>query len=184
MKFLNRKSIPLSILEMGLLLFGKVLTAHGLSGEVKILPFSREFGNLFGLKRVFIQKKGEQLPCEFKIMERVFQRNCAILKLQGINSAEYAEELKGCTVMVDTSELLELEEDEYYWYQLIGLGVYTTQGTYVGRVENLIDRVQQSLLVIKKGEKEFLVPMVDSIVEEISLENSRIIICPIEGLLD
>jgi 16S rRNA processing protein RimM len=169
---------------MGYVPFGKVLKVHGLSGEVKILPFSREFDSLSGLERLFIQKRRDQSPCEFKIIRRGFQKNYAIVELQGVKSVADAEELRGCTVMVDTSDLLELEEDEYYWYQLIGLGVYTTQGIYLGRVENLMDRVHQSLLIIKKGQKEFLIPMVDSIIKEINLEDSRILVSPIKGLLD
>jgi 16S rRNA processing protein RimM len=86
--------------------------------------------------------------------------------------------------MVDTSDLLEPEEGEYYWFQLIGLEVYTTDGLYVGRVESLMDRIPQSLLVVKKGKKESLIPMVDSIVKEISLKDSRIVVSPIKGLTD
>lgn len=169
---------------MGLIPFGKVLKAHGLSGEVNVVPFSREFHNLIRLERVFIQRKLDESPCEFKIIRRGFQKNFAIVELQGVKSIEDAEELRGCTVMVDTSDLLEPEEDEYYWFQLRGLRVYSTQGIYLGIVENVMDSVQQSLLIIKKGQKEFLVPMVDSIVKEINLEDSLIVVSPIKGLLD
>jgi len=169
---------------MGIIPFGRVLKAHGLSGEVKIFPFSREFHNLSRLKRVFIQKKQDERPSEFKIIRRGFYKGSAVVKLQGIDSMDAAEGLRGCLVMVDTSDLLEPEENEYYWFQLIGLEVYTTNEIYMGRVESLMDRVSQSLLVVKKGKKEFLIPMVDSIVKEINLKDSRIVISPIKGLTD
>ncbi|HXG30051.1 MAG TPA: ribosome maturation factor RimM [Thermodesulfobacteriota bacterium] len=169
---------------MGIIPFGRVLKVHGLSGEVRIFPFSREFHNLSRLKRVFIQRKQDERPSEFKIIRRGSCKGSAIVKLQGIDSIDAAEGLRGCLVMVDTSDLLEPEEGEYYWFQLIGLEVYTTDGLYVGRVESLMDRVSQSLLVVKKGKKESLIPMVDSIVKEISLKDSRIVVSPIKGLTD
>jgi len=169
---------------MGLIPFGKVLNVHGLSGGIKIVPFSNEFYNFFSIKRLFIHLVQDELPREFKISKRRFHKNCALVELQGIKSRTDAERLKGCTVMVDSSDLLETENDEYYWFQLIGLRVCTINGEYVGRVENLMDRVQQSLIIVKKGEKEFLIPLVDSIVKEINLEDSLIVISPITGLLD
>ncbi|HSE83539.1 MAG TPA: ribosome maturation factor RimM, partial [Thermodesulfobacteriota bacterium] len=78
----------------------------------------------------------------------------------------------------------ETDENEYYWFQLIGLNVYTTDGGYVGKVVNLIDREPQSLLIVKDREREYLVPMIDTIIKQINLENSQIVISPIEGLLD
>jgi 16S rRNA processing protein RimM len=169
---------------MGLIPFGRVLKIHGLSGEVKILPFSRGFDNLSRLERVFIQKKRDEKPCEFRIIRRRFHKEFAIVELQGIDSVDAAEELQGCLIMVETSDLLKLEEDEYYWFQLIGLKVYTNEGEYIGKVENLIDRAPQSLLVVKKKEKEFLIPMVDAIIKEINLEESKVVITPVRGLLD
>lgn len=169
---------------MSLLPFGRVVKAHGLSGEVKILPFSREVENLSKIKRLFIQIKQDEEPCEFNIVRRSLVKGSGILELEGINSVDAAEKLRGGLVLVETSDLLDTDEDEYYWFQLIGLSVYTTDGKYVGKVDNLIDREPQSLLVVKDNEREYLIPMIDTIVKQINLENSQIVISPIEGLLD
>ncbi len=169
---------------MGLLPFGRVVKTHGLSGEVKILPFSREFENLSRIKRLFIQIKQDEEPREFNIVQRNLQKGSGILELEGVNSVGAAESLRGCLVLVETSDLSETDEDEYYWFQLIGLNVYTTDGGYVGKVDNLIDREPQSLLIVKDKEREYLIPMIDTIIKQINLENSQIVISPIEGLLD
>jgi 16S rRNA processing protein RimM len=141
----------------------------------KISPESR--GSLYKGKKT---KK----PLELKIVRRKLAKGSGVVELEGVNSADAAEKLRGCLVMVEASQLLETEEDEYYWFQLIGLKVYTTQGIYIGEVESLIDRASQSLLVVKYKEEEHLIPMVDAIVKEINLGNSQIVISPIEGLLD
>lgn len=169
---------------MGLLPFGRVVKTHGLSGEVKILPFSREFENLSRIKRLFIQVKQDEEPREFNIVRRSLEKGSGILELEGVNSVDVAENLRGCLVLIECSDLPETDEDEYYWFQLIGLRVYTTDGGYIGKVVNLIDREPQSLLIVKDGEREHLIPMIDTIIKGINLENSQIVISPIEGLLD
>ncbi|MER3446147.1 MAG: 16S rRNA processing protein RimM [Candidatus Dadabacteria bacterium] len=169
---------------MGLIPFGRISKAHGLLGELRVHPFSRQLENLSRLERIFIQKCGEEKPQEFKVIRRRLEKESAIIGLEGIRSVDDAEKFRGCSVMVDTSDLVQTEEDEYYWFQLIGLMVYTTDGGYVGRVENLIDRAPQSLLVVKEDEKEFLIPMIDALVKEINLKDSRIVISPLSGLLD
>jgi 16S rRNA processing protein RimM len=170
--------------EFGLIPFGRVSKTHGLSGEVRILPFSRSLENLSRLERVFIKTKRKEKPHEYKIIRRRLEEHSAIVELEGINSVDAAEDLRGCIVMVEPSQLSETDENEYYWFQLIGLGVYTTDGRYLGRVEDLIDRAPQSLLVVKEDRKERLIPMIETIVREINLEDSRIIIFPMKGLLD
>jgi 16S rRNA processing protein RimM len=169
---------------MGLIPFGKISKPHGLSGELRIHPFSRQLENLSRLERIFIQKVGKEKPQEFTIIQRRLDKKSAIVELEGVKSVDDAEKLRGCSVMVDISDLADTEEGEYYWFQLIGLKVYTTEGGYLGLVENLIDRTSQSLLVVKEGEKEFLIPMIDTVVKEINLKDSRIVVSPLSGLLD
>ncbi|MGQ0793097.1 MAG: ribosome maturation factor RimM [Deltaproteobacteria bacterium] len=169
---------------MGLIHFGKVVKVHGLSGGIKLFPFSRQFDNLARLKRVFILTEPEGEPVEFRITSSSIQKTSAVVRLEGVDSLNVASALEGCAVMVDSSDLMETEEGEYYWFQLIGLEVYTDAGEYVGRVENLIDRPPQSLLTVKRGGREFLIPMVDAIIKEVNLADSKIVVIPIAGLLD
>ncbi len=182
MRFLNRK--PFKKAEFGLIPFGRVSKTHGLSGGVRIFPFSRRLENLSRLERIFIQKKVKEKPLEFKIVRRRLEEDSAIVELEGVKSVDAAEKLKGCVVFVEVSDLPETEEDEYYWFQLIGLRVYTTEGKYLGRVDDLIERASQSLLVVKDERKEHLIPMINTIVREINLEDTRIVIFPLKGLLD
>lgn len=169
---------------MGLIPFGKVVKVRRFRGGIKILPFSRELYNLSRLERVFIQKKQGEEPEEYKILGKVFEKDSAVVDIEGVTTLDLAREFTGCLVMVDTSDLIQPEENEYYWFQLIGLEAYTTEGVYIGRVKTLMDRTWQGLLVVENKKKEFLVPMVDSIVKEISLKDSRITILPIKGLID
>ncbi len=169
---------------MELLPLGKILKTRGIKGEVKFFPFSGQVDSIINLKRLFIQKKGEEKPKEFKVVRLRSHNKSHFIELKGISTIEDANELRGSTVLIEKSDLPQLREDEYYWFQLIGIKVYTNDGEYLGKIENLMDREPQSLLVVRHNDKEILIPMIDSIIEEINLKKSKVIITPIDGLVD
>jgi 16S rRNA processing protein RimM len=169
---------------MGLISFGKISKVHGLSGEVRFIPFSRQLDNISTLERIFIVKTPGSSPVELIITKSRVHKHTAVLKIQGIDSIEDAEKLVGTVIHVEMSDLEELDDDEYYWFDLIGLKAYTEEGQYIGEVKDLIDRSLQSLLVVKDDKKEYLIPLTEPIVKEVNLKQSKIIITPIEGLLD
>jgi len=168
---------------MGLIAYGKITKAHGLSGGLKLLPFSRLPENLNSITRIFIDSPGNRRPEPFSLEECRFEKGSAVIRLEGIDSIEEAEKLIGREVYIEKSDLPELGEGEFYWFDLIGLDVYTEDGRYAGKVESLIDRALQSVLVVRDGEKEALIPLSEPIIKEINLNESKIIISPVEGLL-
>jgi 16S rRNA processing protein RimM len=169
---------------MGLIAFGKISKVHGLAGEVKFLPFSGQLDNISTLERIIVYKLPGGPPLELKIIKRSFHKGSAILKLEGVNSIDDARMLVGNHVYIEASDLRVLDDDEFYWFDLIGLETFTDDGQYIGVVDSLIDRSLQSLLVVKNNSKEYLIPLTEPIVKDIDLEQSKIIISPINGLLD
>jgi len=167
-----------------LLPFGKILKARGIKGEVKFFPFSGQMDSIIDLSRVFIQKRGEEKAKEFKIVRLRSHNKSHFIELNGIRTIEDANELRGSTILIEKSDLPQLNEDEFYWFQLIGIKVYTNDGEYVGQIENLMDRDPQSILIVKHNDKETLIPMIDSIIDEINLKEEKVIITPIEGLIE
>jgi 16S rRNA processing protein RimM len=167
-----------------LLPLGKISKPHGLNGEVRVFLYSGNVDSITRLNRLFIYKKEDEKPVELKISKLRIQNKTTIIGFEGIKTIEEASELRGSIVMVNKCDLPEPKEDEYYWFQLIGLNVVTKEGNFIGTVKNLIDREPQALLVVENDEKEFLIPLVDTIIEGIKLEESEVIITPIEGLFD
>lgn len=167
-----------------LLPVGKISKPHGLKGEVKVFLYGGKLDSITKLNSLFIRKKEDEKPVELKISHLRIQNNTTIIGLEGINTTEEASVLRGAIVLVDKSDLPETQEDEFYWFQLIGLNVVTAEGNYIGTVKNLIDREPQALLVVGNDEKEFLIPMVDTFIQGVKLDESEVIITPIEGLFD
>jgi len=168
---------------MGLINYGKITRPHGLKGEVVLVPFSRRPDSLPGINYIYIDRKDSGEPEMLAVSACRLQKGAAVVKLKGVDSIDDAEELRGAAVLVDTDDLEGLEEDEYYWFELIGLGVYSEDGAFVGKVEDLIDRAEQSVLVVRYGGVETLIPLAEPIIKEIDLESSKIVITPMDGLL-
>lgn len=164
--------------------FGKITKTHGLSGEVRLQPLSRRSHNLILLERIFITGTKDSEPTEIKIIKAREHKDSAIVRLEGIGSIAEAEQLVNMEVYVEDGDLEDLEEDEYYWFELIGLEVYTDGGDYIGKVEDLMDRSFQSILIIRNEEKEVLIPLTEPFIDEIDLDKARIVISPIDGLIE
>jgi 16S rRNA processing protein RimM len=169
---------------MAIIEYGKVLRPHGIHGEVKVIVFGGELEDLSAIERLVVVcgLGGEQR--ELQIEGVKYRADGAIVKFGGVDSKEQAESLRGVTLFVDTEELPEAEEGEYYWHELIGLGVYDEEGRRLGTVRGLLDRASQSLLVVAGDFGEFYVPMVEVFIKEVNLKESRIVIHLLPGLID
>ena len=97
-----------------------------------------------------------------------------VAKLADIDDRDQARELAGADIVVDRSQLPVLAEDEYYWHDLIGLGVVTRDGNELGRVSGLMQTGTNDVLVVS-GERERLIPFIrEQVVLAVDAEARRI----------
>ncbi len=110
-------------------------------------------------------------------------KNIFLMRLEGLNSRDDAEQFREAEIFI-RKESLAREEGEYYWYELLGLEAYLDTGEYLGRIKHIISAGSNDVYVIQEGGRELLIPATHEVVREIDLENRKIIISPMEGLLD
>lgn len=161
---------------------GRILKQTGLKGELKILPLTFYPDRFYQLSRVHIRL--EEGMREFDIENFRSSGGSSVLKLNGINSREDAEMLPGRELMIPEGESPELPEDTYYYYQLIGLNVYTDDGKYLGDVTDIIETGGNDVYVVQGNGQEYLLPAIRDVVKDVNIESKRIIITPFEGLLE
>ncbi|MGA1875466.1 MAG: ribosome maturation factor RimM [bacterium] len=162
---------------------GKIINTHGTRGEVKVYPLTDFPERYRSLKEVFLTTTAPE--SESLVIDKVrFQKGLIILKLRGYNTIDEAERLKGCAIGIPEDQVWPLGEDEYYYFQIIGLKVYTEAGLFLGTVESIFPTGSNDVYVVKKDRKEYLIPATKEVIREINLEAKRIIIHPREGLLD
>lgn len=105
-----------------------------------------------------------------------------LLKLGGYEGREQAATLRGKLIYVPLEEAMPLEEDEYYLYQVLGLQVWTTEGEFLGRVDEVLSTGCNDVYLVSDGDQEVLIPAISSVVKEVDLDGGRLIVRLMEGL--
>jgi 16S rRNA processing protein RimM len=167
-----------------LIAVAKTVRTRGLRGEL-VADLLTDFPERFdGLEQVIaVGPNGERLPLELE--NHWFQEKRIILKFAGYDSIDQAKQLIGFEVTVPEVDCVELEEDEFFDWELEGCLVKTMDGTEVGRVQEVMRTGGVALLVIKGAdEREVLVPLAEDICVEIDIAAQQIRIDPPEGLLE
>ena len=171
------------------LVVGFITSCHGIKGQLKVKSLS-DFEERFTEKGIrWIQKENE-LPSKKKLISGFKQpgKETFIIKLQGIDTREHAEQLKKHKILVKANKLPELNKEEFHLMELINLKVKIFENDelkIIGQVVNLQNE-NNNLLVIElfKNQKKVLIPFVNEIVPLLDLKNNFLIIKPPKGLLD
>ncbi len=159
---------------------GKITRHHGLKGEVRLLYFGKNIYD-FNYKKVYLLEKGK--PLSFSIEKFRFHKNFVLLKFREINSIDEVEKrLKGKFVFIKQDQLPELEENEYYWNDLINCKVFDIEKGFLGKVINLIQTGSNDVLIVRKGDTEILIPFTDEIIKNVDIKNKVIKVLLIEAV--
>lgn len=157
---------------------GKITTAFGIKGWVKVYSYTEPMTNILEYPIWHIRKNGQWQ--EFKVLQGKPQGKGLVASLQGITDRDLALSLHQCEVGVPEEALPELEEDEHYWFQLIGLKVVNTEGVVLGQVKELFDSGGgNQVLTVTPCEgsidkQQRLLPFVDQYILEVDLDGSVI----------
>lgn len=169
---------------MGTLIsIGKILNFHGIKGEVKLGYTKGKEEQLQNLSVVYAKKSNENI--ELTIDSIRFHKGFAIVKFKEINSINEVMELKG-SIIYTGKDLVsnELKEDEYLTSDLKGLEVFDTEGTKLGVVTGVAENGATDLLSVKIRDKStHLVPFVKELVPLVDIENKKIVVKNIDGLI-
>ena len=150
---------------------GKYINTFGIKGEIKIYPYVDYFENL---EYFYIDEK------KYDIERMRFKKNIAIVKLKDIDDINLIEMYKGLIVTIDSEDIPELPEGEYYREDLIGLEVYTDEGRLLGKLDDVFNTGANDIYQVGK----ILLPATDEVVKQIDIDNNKIIVHIINGLLD
>ncbi|MDK2871566.1 MAG: rRNA processing protein RimM [bacterium] len=166
-----------------LITVGKVVGAHGVKGVLKVFSMTDFPERLEERKRVVFYDEEDNVVFEGDLESFSMEGSIFMMKVKGCETREMAERLVGSFIKVKEEELPPLGEGEYYFHQIIGLKVYTREGRFLGRVVDILKTGANDVFHVK-GEREYMIPALKSVVKEIDLKRGVMIIVPMEGLLD
>jgi len=166
-----------------LVAIAKIARPRGLKGEV-FADILTDFPERFeGLEDVIaVSQNGEQL--NLKIEDFWFQNGRLVLKFDGYDSVETAESLRDSEICIAESDAVELEEDEFFDWQLVGCTVESIDGKTLGTVREVQRTGGTENLLVADQSRDYLVPFAESICVEVDVENKLISVDPPDGLLE
>jgi 16S rRNA processing protein RimM len=160
---------------------GYVSGAYGITGSIRVTPFSADADALLHAKTWWLDKPGLH---SVSVRTAKLHGGDVVVQLVGVVGRDAAEALKGAQVTIPRSQFPELPADEFYWSDLIGLEVVNLQGEALGQVTDMMDNGVQSIFRITPvadaaaadGAKapERLIPYVDQYVKSIDLAAKKI----------
>lgn len=146
---------------------GRVVGVWGVDGWVKVHSYTRNRADLFEYHRWFLETgRGTE---QHELETGRPQGRGLIARLRGVDDRSQAAALVEARICVDAHELPALEAGEYFWHQLEGLRVATTEGDDLGTVDHLFETGANDVMVVR-GNRERLIPYGDEIVTEVDLE--------------
>lgn len=158
---------------------GKVLRPHGVRGEMRVAILT-DFPERFeDTEEVYlVSPEGRVVPA--KVEAARFHSDKVLLKLAGIDSPEKAGEHRQWFVSVPEDDLVDLEEDEYWHFELEGLEVRDPSGRVLGRLREVVPTPAHDLYAVDGPAGEILIPAVGEYVESVDLEAGVMVVRPLE----
>lgn len=166
-----------------LLQAGVITTTHGIRGEVKVFPTTDDVHRFEDLDSVLLDTGREYMELEIENVK--YFKQYAILKFKGIDNINDIEKYKGRSLYVTRDQAIPLEADEYYIADLIGLDIYLENGERFGVLKDVMETGANDVYIVETEEgKEVLIPAIHECVLDIDVEENRMEIHLMDGLLD
>ena len=160
---------------------GVISSTHGIRGEVKVFPTTDEPARFKKLKKVLLDTGKERLELEIQSVK--FFKQFVIVKFRGIDNINDIEKYKGKSLMVPREDAVQLEEDEYYIADLIGMEVYTDGGRF-GTLKDVMETGANEVYIIDSDEHgEVLVPAIQDCILDVDVEKQTMKIRLMDGLI-
>lgn len=165
---------------------GTIVNTQGLKGEVRVMAVTDFADERFAKgNELLLFMKDQKTPITLTVENYRRHKNFYILKFEGLDSINDVEKYREGQLKVDREDLVELEEDEFYYFQIIGCTVEDkTRGT-LGKVTEILTPGANDVWVVEGGQYgEVLVPYIDEVVLSVDIAQKRIEIDLPEGLID
>lgn len=166
---------------MNYTIVGKIISSHGIKGEVKVYPMTDDIERFSDLETAYI---GDS-KVEVTLKTVRYHKGFPIIGFEEFNDINQILKFKDQLIYIDDKDRIILPEDHYFIYDLIDCEVFDTKDNRIGSISNVIQNMGNDVYIIKgDNNKEYLVPAVKEFIKSVDVESKRIIIDPIEGMIE
>ncbi|GGA92242.1 ribosome maturation factor RimM [Ornithinibacillus halotolerans] len=163
---------------------GKIINTHGIRGEVKVLRIS-DFDDRFEKGNTLYLVTDNKIVKELTIDGHRIHKGFDLVRFEGLDNINDVEHFKGSLLKISESQLTELEENEFYYHEIIGCEVMTSDGEVIGKIKEILSPGANDVWVVQRPKgKDLLIPYIADVVTEVDVKQKQVVIVPMEGLLD
>ncbi len=160
---------------------GAIVRPHGLKGEV-VVDLARDLLKVVTESlevRVTGRREGERVLTVERARDHKARK---VVQFKGVSTLEDAEALRGWSVWLTREQIGPLEEDRWFVQDIVGIDVYTDGDEYLGKLAEVMHMPGNDVYVVRKGEKEILLPVIDDVIRSVDIDSGRMVIHLMEGL--
>lgn len=164
------------------ILIGNVANIHGIKGEIKIYPYTDDILNLTNLKSIYFDK---ELKEKYKIKRARVHKNMLVIKLEGINDANEALELKTKDVYIPRNALKELDDNTYYIEDLLFSDIVEEEsGNVIGKLTYVFNTGANDVYEVEREDKsKIYLPAISDVIKKVDIKSKKIYVKFMEGLI-
>ena len=160
---------------------GKIINTHGVRGEVRVYPYTHDIKRFSYLYYVYIGE--EKIKVELDKVR--YHKGAIIIKFLDYDNINQVLPFKGEYIYVDEENKIVLPDNYYFIQDLMGCEVVDMAGNKIGYVDDILQYSANDIYLVKgKNNKEYLIPAVGEFVKDINIRDKRIVINPIEGMIE
>ena len=160
---------------------GKIVGTHGVRGMVRVQAWADNGEFLKKFKRFYLDNMGSK---SLEVIEVKPANTVVLIKFKGVDSVPEAEALRNTVIYIDRKDA-KLPKGSYFIADLIGCGVYNfDDNCYLGTITEVSSTGANDVWHIEKDGKEYLFPAVKEMIDNIDIDNEKVVIKPIKGIFD
>lgn len=159
---------------------GKIVNTHGVKGYIKCIPLTDDLERFEELEYVYTEKDNIKRTID----DVWYQKGLVCLKLKDIDDMDKAELFKDTYISIVEDQLRVLPENSYYLFDLEGMDVYSNNGDYIGKISEVYQTGANDVYEVKNNKNSYLIPAIKDVVKSVNVQDKKMIINVIEGLLE
>ncbi|VDG19781.1 ribosome maturation factor RimM [Lactiplantibacillus mudanjiangensis] len=168
---------------------GTLVNTHGIRGEVKVVVITDFPEKRFAKgQKVTLFKDVDATTggVSMTISKSREQKGLFFLTFKGFDNINDVEKYKGWTIKVAAETLHDLPEGEYYYHEIVGLKVVTTDGETLGKIKEILSPGANDVWVVQRdhGQSDVLLPKIPQVIKNVDIEAGQVTVELMEGLID
>lgn len=165
----------------------RIVNTFGIRGDIKVIADTDFPEERFQIGARLLIIRDDQLEAEVTVKSSRLHKGTYIIGFEEYDNVNQVEVFKNAWLAIPREEQDVLPEGDYYFHQIIGLDVYTTDHLHLGKIKDILSLGSNDVWVVQRPQaklKEALIPYIEDIVKEINLDEHRVTIELMEGLVD